>query len=170
MSNQWIAVGLMVVAACGNKSGDGQGSSGGSKEERPAPFEAKVNKVEKLESVATNPTYAAQGLGKKAPDGKVFVCVQWTLTSKSDQPETYPGPTLSDGKGATLSLSTTAAGNYMPEDWHYDSVPAKAEPGKAYKQTDCFEVAKDATTGMKLQVVDTGWGPKFKPWHLSVAL
>ena len=164
-----LACALAPVAACDSKK-DGAGSSGGAKEERPAPFEVKVNKVEQLEMVAPNKTYVEQGLGKKAPDGKVFVCVQYAVTNKSDKPESIPAPELTDGKGAKTKVSMTAAGSYMPEDWKTDLGGPKIEPAQSNKRADCFEVPTDATTGMSLGFVDTGWGPKFKPWHLDVTL
>jgi len=160
-----LAVALALTACDSKKRG-----GGGAKEERPAAFEIKVNKIEKLEMVAPNQTYVDQGLGKKPPAGKIFVCVQSTVTNKSDKPETLPAPTVTDGKGAKVELSMTAAGSYMPEDWKADGMIPKHEPGTSVKRADCFEVATDATTGMTLNLVDTGWGPKFKPWHTSVSL
>lgn len=165
-----LVVALALAAGCDSKKSGGGGGGGGAKEERPAPFEVKVNKVEQLELVAPNKTYVEQGLGKKPPAGKIFVCVQSAVTNKSDQPETLPGPNLVDGKGTKVEVSMTAAGSYLPEDWKADMTPAKVDPGTTLKRNDCFEVATDATTGMSLSFVDTGWGPKFKPWHTTVTL
>jgi len=157
---------VLLIASCSKKSDSG---GGGAKEERPAPVEIKIHKVEKLELVAPNQTYIDQGLAKKPAAGKIFVCVQYEATSKSDKPETLPPPNLTDGKGAKIDVSSNAAGGYLPADWERDPL-GKLEPGKTIKRADCFEVATDATTGMSLGYVDTGWGPKFKPWHLSVPL
>jgi hypothetical protein len=162
-----LVVALALTAACDSKKSGGGNTA---KEERPAPFEIKVNKVERLEVVAPNKTYLEQGLGKKPPAGKIFVCVQSTVTSKSDQPESLPGPILVDGKGTKVEVSMTAAGSYLPEDWPADTKPAKIDPGASLKRNDCFEVTTDATTGMAVSYVDTGWGPKFKPWRTTVTL
>ena len=157
---------LVALAACGSKENDG----GGKTKERPAPWDVKINKVEQLDSVAPNKTYEEQGLGAKAPDGQTFVCVQFTVTNKNDKPEGLTTPELVDAKGTRHKVSMKAAGKYTPEDWKSDSVPPKADPGTSFKQHPCFEVPKDATTGMKLEYVDTGWGPKFPPWKTSVPL
>lgn len=158
------AVLLTLLVACGSKK------AASVDEERPAPFEVKVNKVEQLASVAANKTYAEQGLGKQAPDGKVFVCVQYTVTNKGDKPETLPAPLVTGGNDMQVRVSMTAAGNYAPEDWKADTGVGKIEPGQSVKRADCFEVAKDATTNMALGFIDTGWGPKHKPWKLSAKL
>ncbi|MBA3547110.1 MAG: hypothetical protein H0T76_11550 [Nannocystis sp.] len=171
--NRQVLLALLVsplTLAC-SKGPPGEGSDAAEKGgDRPAPFSVEVRKVERKTMVAPNKTYEENGLGKKPAAGKVFLCVQYTVTSIGKEPESLPSPTVTDGKGAEVTVSVAAAGNYQPEDWKAEIGGGKVEPGKALKQAQCFEVAEGATSGAKFTLADTGWGPKHKAWKLTVDL
>lgn len=156
---------LLAVFGCGSKDAGGGGKKAA---DIPPPFTVKVNKVEKLDVVAPNETYLKNGLGKKPPAGKVWICVQLSVTNigGTSRIATYgdgtthkvmnylPPSQLIDAKGTATQVSVDAAGSYNPESWRSDLGDVGANETK--KKDDCFAVDPANATGMKL-VYDDEW-------------
>ncbi|MBN1769684.1 MAG: hypothetical protein JXB32_00365 [Deltaproteobacteria bacterium] len=163
--NLIVLAGVMALGGgCGKKS-DG----GGAAAEEPAPFEYVSHKVERLQVVAPNQTYIDQGLGVSAPEGHVFVCVQYAVTNRGTE-ASYPElAQLRDAKGALHEPSVQAAGSYQPPDWT-EHVSGKLEPGATSQETACYDTPTDAAEGSLALVIEKQpWG-KHKGWKVELPL
>jgi hypothetical protein len=155
----------IALIACGKDGVAGEAAA--AKQKQDPPFAVTVTKVEHAETLAPNKTYAEQGLGAKAADGKTFACVFYRITASKDT--LVPVAWLVDGAGKRTQPSSTAAGK-RPTEWQHDVIHGKLTAGQAANQISCFELAKPGAAGMKLLFEDTGWGPKNPPWELAIAL
>lgn len=142
---------VAFAAACSNKS------ERPSKLPPPPAFEVTVHEVEHKAEVVRNKEYEDQGLGAKAVDGKTFVCTRFSITNTGGRGDIKPPLRLVDGKGQLVEKHAQATLNYKPDGWQVN-LDVTLSPGEQREDTACFEVASDATTGMKVQVETQGWG------------
>lgn len=148
--------------AAGESAGPGEAAK---PEQGTPPFSVTVRKVERLEQVAPNQTHLEQGLGAKAPEGKVFYCVQYELKNTSQETSSTPPAVLVIGE-ARYEVSMSAAGKYLPEDWK-DTVHGKLEPRQSSQESSCFEVEKEAADKPgRLTFTKDSWG-KNPGWTLE---
>jgi hypothetical protein len=165
---------LVLALPVGCDKGEPDNKEGAAEAEgsQEPPFEVKVAKVEVLDEVAPNQTYLDNGLGKKAGEGKTFVCVQYEVTNKGGaeareagaegrmkvKVSALPPAKVVDPDGTETQVSVAAAGSYQPADWKTDR--GDVEPGKTAKKADCFEVAKGKTNALELVFDGRSWSTK----------
>lgn len=140
-------------------------------EPKPPSFDIAGEKVVVTRTLAPNETYAQQGLGLEAPEGKTFVCAFYSVTNAGDEAASSPTPTLLGPDGTSFEVSVQAAGK-LPTAWESTHSLSKIEPGAKQAGPACFEVPEAvASEDLELRFAGEGqMGSKADDWEKVVDL